>query len=109
MADRLAGADPARLSREVAPGVTAVAAARSVAQRLADTATALEAGAGAATQPRLLPAYPDRSTADVLAVTGSDLLAAAQAALVRGTEEDVVTGAVQAATEALTDLRRLLP
>jgi hypothetical protein len=114
VSDRLRGLSEARLAAAAPPHGSRAAASRATAQTLADAAAGLEAG-GDPVAPtwRALPELSDLSAGDQLAVTGHDLLAAAQQAapddhawarLGRRTAHLVLSEAAA----ALTALRRLL-
>jgi hypothetical protein len=112
VADRLRGLSDARLAAPAPPYPSRAAAARATAQVLADAAAALEA-VGEEPVWRELPELIDLSAGDQVAVTGHDLLAAAQS----GVQGDLVWArdgrrtaneVLAEATAALAALRRLL-
>ena len=104
VADRLRSLPLARLAQPVDGYPSRAAAARAAAQALADAAAELEAEPGDAPVPREVPVLADAAAADVIAVTGTDLLLASAAA-----EDDPrASRVVAAALEALRQVRRLL-
>jgi hypothetical protein len=114
VADRLRNLSQARLSAAAPPHASRAAAARATAQVLADAATGLEAREDPTVPTwRPLPDLGDFAVGDQLAVTGHDLLAAAQRAQPdddawshhgRRTAHEVLTEAA----DALDALRRQL-
>lgn len=95
--DRLRALGIARLSASFEPEPSRAAAARAVAQRLADDAADLEG------EPRrALPVLADAAAGDQVAVCGHDLLAAASG---READDDVAPRLI-AAADLLLDLRR---
>ena len=114
VSDRLRGLSEARLAAAAPPHASRAAAARATAQTLADAAAGLEAGVDPASPTwRTLPELSDLAAGDQLAVTGHDLLAAAQQAApddhawARHGPRTAHLVLSEAAT-ALTSLRRLL-
>jgi hypothetical protein len=101
VADRLRTLSQARLAAAVPGAESRAAAARAVAQRLADAAARL------AQEPaRTLPALSDLAAGDQLAVCGHDLVTAMQAAdPAKGPD---VLEAISASRADLDDLRRVL-
>ncbi|MGE3810823.1 MAG: hypothetical protein AB7I24_04690 [Candidatus Nanopelagicales bacterium] len=97
--DRLRGLGLARLSASFEPEPTRAAAARGLAQWLADGAAGLEGGPS-----RPLPALADAAAGDQVAVCGHDLLAAASERL----GDPAVASLLDEAAERLLDLRRRL-
>jgi hypothetical protein len=121
VADRLRGLSQARLAAAAPPYASRAAQARATAQTLADASDSLEAGDDAGAPPwRTLPELNDFAVSDQIAVTGHDLLAAAQAAAPdqtvwardgRRTPHAVrrtADGVLGDAADALAALRRLL-
>jgi hypothetical protein len=114
VSDRLRGLSEARLAAAVPPHASRAEAARATAQTLADAAAGLEAGSDPVAPPwRTLPELIDLAAGDQLAVTGHDVLAAAQQAAPddhawarrgRRTANQVLSEAAA----ALAALRRLL-
>jgi hypothetical protein len=114
VAERLRGLSQARLAAAAPPHVSRAAAARATAQTLADASAGLEAaGDLAAPTWRPLPELSDFAAGDQIAVTGHDLLAAAEQAV----PDDLVWArdgrrtareALDDAANALAALRRLL-
>ena len=114
VSDRLRGLSQARLAAAAPPHSSRAAAARATAQTLADASAGLEAGRDPA-EPlwRTLPELDDLAVGDQVAVTGHDLVTAAQ-----GTAPDDDVWArhgrrtarelLGAAADALAELRRLL-
>lgn len=114
MSDRLRGLSEARLAAAAPPHASRAAAARATAQTLADAAAGLEARADPmAPTWRTLPELGDLAAGDQLAVTGHDLLTAAQQA---GPDDHAwarhgrrsAHQMLAEAAAALTALRRLL-
>jgi hypothetical protein len=95
VADRLRSMSPERLTRPFPPHASRAAAALELAQLLADTVQDLEGA-----QPRLVPDLGPLAVGDQVAVTGTDLAAAASvhAADLR----------VRRCVDALGELRRAL-
>ena len=114
VSDRLRGLSEARLAAAAPPHASRAEAARATAQLFADAAAGLEArGEPAAPTWRTLPELNDLAAGDQFAVTGHDLLAAAQQAAPddhawaphgRRTAKDLLSDAA----DALAALRRLL-
>jgi hypothetical protein len=114
VADRLRGLSQARLAAAAPPHASRAAAARATAQTLADAAAGLEAGDDPSEPTwRLLPELSDFAAGDQVAVTGHDVLAAAEhtapgglvwARQGRRTADDVLA----VAADALAALRRRL-
>jgi len=101
VADRLRTLSQARLAAAVPGAESRAAAARVVAQRLADAAARL------AEEPaRTLPTLSDLAVGDQLAVCGHDLVAAMQAAGAPSGPD--VLEEISASRTDLDDLRRLL-
>jgi hypothetical protein len=114
LADRLRNLSQARLAAAAPPHPSRAAAARAAAQTLADAAAGLEAGPDP-TGPtwRTVPDLGDFAVGDQLAVTGHDLIAAAESTQPdddawghhgRRTAHEVLTEAA----DALETLRRHL-
>jgi hypothetical protein len=81
VSDRLRGLSEARLAAAAPPHGSRAAAARATAQILADAAAGLETRADQVSPTwRTLPELSDLAAGDQLAVTGHDLLTAAQPA-----------------------------
>ena len=81
VSDRLRGLSQARLAAIAPPHASRAGAARATAQTLADAAAGLEAGRAPAEPPwRTLPELDDLAVGDQVAVTGHDLVTAAQGA-----------------------------
>ncbi|MDP9396620.1 MAG: hypothetical protein M3P96_01735, partial [Actinomycetota bacterium] len=78
-------------------------AARAAAQVLADGTADLEAGPGGAPVRRAVPVLADAAAADLVTVTGTDLLLAGAAV-----DHLRATAVLEAALESLRELRRLL-
>lgn len=114
VSDRLRGLSTARLAAAAPPHASRAAAARATAQTLADGAAGLEARRDPVEPPwRVLPELDDLMVGDQVAVTGHDLVTAAQGAAPddhvwarhgRRTAQD----ALSHAAEALAALRHLL-
>jgi hypothetical protein len=114
VADRLRGLSQARLAAGAPPHASRAAAARAAAQSLADASTGFEAGVDQAPPTwRTLAQLSDFSAGDQVAVTGHDLVAAAE----RAAPDDLVwaRGGRRRADEVLGEaanvlaaLRRLL-
>ena len=114
VADRLRGLSQARLAAVAPPHASCAAAARATAQTFADASAGLEAGHDpAAPTWRALPELSDLAAGDQVAVTGHDLLAAAE----RVAPDDLVWArdgrrtaheVLGEAADALAALRRLL-
>jgi hypothetical protein len=114
VADRLRGLSQARLAAAAPPHASRGAAARVTAQLLADACAGLEAGLNHVTPTwREVPELSDFAAGDQLAVTGHDLVAAAELvapddlAWARGGRR-TAHELLAAAADALATLRRLL-
>jgi hypothetical protein len=114
VADRLRGLSQARLAAAAPPHASRAAAARATAQALADASESLESGDEPSPPPwRTLPEHTDFEVGDQIAVTGHDLVLAAERAAPddrvwsrggRRTADEVIGDAA----DALAALRRLL-
>ena len=96
--DRVRHLSLARLAEPAPPWGSRADAARAVAQRLADLAQDLEEAGGGAAR-RAVPRLHDAAAGDQLAVTGHDLLLAA---------EDAPPSVVREAIDALVELRHAM-
>ncbi|MEZ5115270.1 MAG: hypothetical protein R2737_03275 [Candidatus Nanopelagicales bacterium] len=104
VADRLRGMPLARLAAALPPYESRALAARALAQRLADAAEALEAAAaGRPARAREVPVLADAAAADLVAVTGTDLVVAAGRA-----DDETVRGVLAQAAEDCRALRLAL-
>lgn len=101
--DRLRSLSTTRLQAELPTGETRLDLARAVAQRLADAAAVIEARPGAAPVRRTVPVLAPYAVADQVAVTGADLLRAAEGRAddepVGGAEDEPVRRQAAAAEE----------
>jgi hypothetical protein len=114
VAERLRGLSQARLVAAAPPHASRAAAARAAAQTLADASAGLEAADDPAAPPwRTLPELSDFAAGDQVAVTGHDLLTAAERAApdglvwARGGRRSA-REVLGDAADALAALRRLL-
>jgi hypothetical protein len=81
VADRLRGLSQARLAAAAPPHASRAAAARTTAQTLADAAAGLEARGEPSSPPwRTVPELSEFAAGDQVAVTGHDLVSAAERA-----------------------------